>query len=557
MSIGRSLHLDGTIESRGGDGISNYGGGSGGSILLKVTMFSGHGVITTEGGNGNGNGGGGSGGRIAVHVSWLREYAGKYIAYGGLGNKAGAAGTVYYTDTNEGLSHRPMIQTEGNKTVFGVGFTKLIVDNINRNPSISTIIINENTTYYEFKELEIKNHAMLNIHGAKAVLVVHNFTGDRTGLVHLQSGQKMSVEVVESNKGFTVASVSYKIDKGAEILFPYSLTLLGTRCTFEGLVVGVYRLIAAEGSGVTFTSSSQTGIKENGTFQVLTTPGNVTFPEIYIQRGSTLDLTKINDTVTLTALIFRVKYHAIVNMNHGSIVSSWAWLESRAKILLEGKGYQAEDGPGRGKTVNDIGTGAGHGGEGGSHQVNVTGGEPYGSVYKPLHFGSGGGNGQGKGGSGGGLLYWRVGHQIELDGLVSVRGLNGHGTNAGGGSGGTILLECTNITGYGEVNSQGGDGINLGSGGAGGRIAVHVRFKHKFSGIYKMYGGLGTSVAAAGTVYVEETARGPQYADLKYDKSTNTTVVTATHRLVHLSYKEILFTCKKRYFFLLKILFSE
>ena len=39
-------------------------------------MFSGHGDILANGGNGKGTGGGGAGGRVAVHVSWLREYAG-------------------------------------------------------------------------------------------------------------------------------------------------------------------------------------------------------------------------------------------------------------------------------------------------------------------------------------------------------------------------------------------------------------------------------------------------------------------------------------------------
>jgi hypothetical protein len=128
------------------------------------------------------------------------------------------------------------------------------------------------------------------------------------------------------------------------------------------------------------------------------------------------------------------------------------------------------------------------------------------------------------------LIHWKIGQQIELDGLLSVRGSNGTGLNSGGGSGGSVLIECTNFTGYGEVNSQGGDGQGLGSGGAGGRISVLIRFKHKFAGKYKAYGGLGKSVAAAGTVYAEETSRGPQYADMKYDKSTNTTTVTAQHR---------------------------
>ena len=57
--------------------------------------------------------------------------------------------------------------------------------------------------------------------------------------------------------------MSYKIDQGAEIVYPSSLTLLGTRCTFEGLVVGVHRLIVAEGADVAFASTTQTGINQS------------------------------------------------------------------------------------------------------------------------------------------------------------------------------------------------------------------------------------------------------------------------------------------------------
>ena len=63
--------------------------------------------------------------------------------------------------------------------------------------------------------------------------------------------------------GYSVAPVSYKIDQGAEIDYPSSLTLLGTRCTFEGLVVGVHRLVVAEGSDVVFASTTQTGVSVN------------------------------------------------------------------------------------------------------------------------------------------------------------------------------------------------------------------------------------------------------------------------------------------------------
>lgn len=86
INIGLSLHLDGIIDNEGGNGTSNSGGGSGGSVLIKTVQFSGHGIVTVNGGSGHGNGGGGAGGRIAVHVAWLREYSGKYTAYGGLGS---------------------------------------------------------------------------------------------------------------------------------------------------------------------------------------------------------------------------------------------------------------------------------------------------------------------------------------------------------------------------------------------------------------------------------------------------------------------------------------
>lgn len=524
------FHHDGLILNDANNGLSNGGGGSGGSVYIVALTFSGHGRITANGGDGDGKGGGGSGGRIAVHVSWLSEYNGVYQAYGGSGFKAGASGTVYYTDKNRGLTHRPLQKGDGNDTDSESKYSKLTIDNQNKNPNIITIIMDENNTFYEVGELETKNHAIVHLNGEKAVLIAHKFSGDRTGLVHLKSGQKMFVEVVESQKGYTVAPVSYKVEQGAEIAFPSSVTLLGTRCSFEGFVVGVYQLVIAEGSDVVFSSTTQTGIKENGTYQVLTTPGNITIPEVYVQKGSRLEFSKITDSLTFTALIFRIKFNSLVNINHGAIDSTWVWLESGGGIVLDGTGFTNERGPGRGTTVNNVGKGAGHGGQGGGFSWNVSSSQPYGSVFRPLHFGSGGGNGQGRGGSGGGMLYWKVGQEMELDGLITLRGMNGTGTNSGGGSGGSVLIECTNISGYGEINVQGGDGNGLGSGGSGGRIAVHIRHRNKFAGKYKAFGGFGKSIAAAGTVYFEETARGPQYALLKYNPMTNTSEIVATHR---------------------------
>lgn len=458
--------------------------------------------------------------------------SGTYLALGGYGNPAGACGTIYYTDTNSGLSHRPVTIDESNNTVFGEGFTKLILDNQNRNKFIPTLIEKETNKYYEVDELEMQNHVVLWIGGYNATLVVHNFTGDRTGLVHLRKTQKMFVEVVESHKGYSIAPVSYKVDSGAEITFPSTLTLLGTRCAFDGLVIGVHSLYVAKNSTASFTSTSQTGIRENGTFTFITTKGNITFSTLVVQRGSLLSFSRNNNTLVLTASIFRVKYEGIVRINHGKIDTSWAWVESQGQVLLEGTGHGSETGPGKGSSHSLIGSGAGHGGEGGSNFGNR--GKWYGSFLKPDHLGSGGGNGAGTGGNGGGKLQWVVGQTIELDGVVSLRGSDGKGSNSGGGSGGSLFLECTNFTGYGSVNVIGGSGKGLGGGGSGGRIAIHIRFRHKFSGSYLTYGGSGNTYGASGTAYIQENARGPQYADIKYDRETNSTQTTSTHRFIHI-----------------------
>ena len=84
--------------------------------------------------------------------------------------------------------------------------------------------------------------------------------------------------------------------------------------------------------------------------------------------------------------------------------------------------------------------------------------------------------------SGGGALRWQVGKHLHLDGLISSQGKSGSG-HSGGGSGGSVLVETTNITGHGEINVNGGGSSNHGGAGAGGRIGVHVDFQNNFGGM--------------------------------------------------------------------------
>ena len=530
---------------------TNSGGGSGGSIHVVAVNFSGHGLTTTEGGVGHNNGHGGGGGRIAAHVTWYREYTGDYKTYGGYSgssrtddDKNGAAGTIYFTDSNtEGLTAKEYINTtEG--LVFKDGFVKLYIDNDNRNHISPTIITTDDGNYeFEFDELEANNHAVLQMYGSTSELIVHKFNGDRTGLMHILEGQVIHVEYKESTTGYTVAPVSYKVEKGTEIVLPSTVIMLGTRSELKGLMTNVQNLTIAEGADVEFYSTSQTALRENGTYTHMTKPGNISLTIFTIQRGSVARFTETEADLVLQLIKFHIMYQGLVYMTDGTIYSDEGVVESEGFLYLDYMGYGPESGPGNGSTVGNVGYGGAHGGHGGATKPN-TGGIPYDSVYIPKQEGSGGGNGKGIGGRGGGYLVWKVGTHLWIDGEVTMQGENGQGVNAGGGSGGGIFIETLNFTGYGHVDCSGGNGSisGEGGGGSGGRIGLLIHFDRRFAGLLNAYGGYGSNgmlSGAAGTVFIEETNRGPDYEDIKYDKVLNETIRVGNHRRILIDNNDI------------------
>ena len=112
-------------------------------------------------------------------------------------------------------------------------------------------------------------------------------------------------------------------------------------------------------------------------------------------------------------------------------------IESGAAVSVDGRGYAAENGPGRGASTSEGGTayggaGAGYGGKGGhgsdaSTVTLVEGGPAYGSMLHPTDLGSGGGQVHGLGGSGGGAIRLDVSGTLTIDGTISANGNNGGG----------------------------------------------------------------------------------------------------------------------------------
>jgi hypothetical protein len=96
ITAGGSVNLDGTVTANGADAAnSRAGGGSGGSIWIVATNFSGAGSLSASGGAGEPtHGGGGGGGRISIQCG-TDLFAGSLTARGGAGWSFGGAGTVF------------------------------------------------------------------------------------------------------------------------------------------------------------------------------------------------------------------------------------------------------------------------------------------------------------------------------------------------------------------------------------------------------------------------------------------------------------------------------
>jgi len=208
---------------------------------------------------------------------------------------------------------------------------------------------------------------------------------------------------------------------------------------------------------------------------------------------------------------FNVTINASVNVSLNDVaVSRFEVYSPVVGILSTGtidgdrRGYAATEGPGT-ATGDD---GGAYGGAGGGPT-----GSYYGSALVPDNMGSGSLNRQGAG-------YVKiVSVNFTHDGVISLVG-GSASDNQGGGAGGGIFVNATNIYGDGTYTAVGGNsGSNsLDGGGGGGRIAIHAnnvealnRTKFNVSG---GYGQVTSTDGEPGTIVWKDTADNiiyPQY----------------------------------------------
>ena len=157
-------------------------------------------------------------------------------------------------------------------------------------------------------------------------------------------------------------------------------------------------------------------------------------------------------------------------------------VDAGGEVNVDEKGYTSA-GPGRQGS---------YGGRGGK-----TPGPTYGSITSPTHLGSGGYDSNE---IGGGAIKLVVTGTTTVEGLMTAKGAPSNDYNQGAGSGGSIWLTTSNLTGNGTIKADGGD---YRAGGGGGRVAVTLTGSSDFGNVtIQAYGGdFGSADGGAGTIY--------------------------------------------------------
>ncbi len=180
------------------------------------------------------------------------------------------------------------------------------------------------------------------------------------------------------------------------------------------------------------------------------------------------------------------------------------YVEEGGSVSAKGCGYPTQTGPGTGP----MNCSAAYGGIGNPGQDGAAHAYCYGSVFTPVDLGSGG---YYPNSAGGGAIKIFASGEIRVDGAIDADGQ--YGPQYYSGSGGSVYLSCSALTGSGAIRANGGAPTDGGNAGGGGRIAIYETAARDFSlwaGSVTAYGGrrygTGNPGGSAGTVYYQTAA---------------------------------------------------
>lgn len=296
------------------------------------------------------------------------------------------------------------------------------------------------------------------------------------------------------------------------------LAVLGVMFTFTDYLAQLIPTQAAACNISSSTTIDSTYISTNSCDDInITSDATVTFTEpidlggagdytFTVESGVTatfdgaLDLSDAGDVVVIDGTVT----HAVEDTTGVDITAGSVTVSGTGAIDVDGLGCHGGEGTNENGyapdlasagacTLSEVGAGVGSPGYGtGGSNGGVGGygsgqevGAPYGPSLVPAYLGSGGGAAaDNDGGDGGGLISLTVSDTVTIDGVITADGSDGTGTSegSGGGSGGGIYIFSDTLAGSGTIGAAGGAGgphssgaagDHDGSGGSGGKVAVH------------------------------------------------------------------------------------
>lgn len=178
-------------------------------------------------------------------------------------NNAGAAGTVYKYESRRGPQYRELkYNPDVNLTAFKPEHSKVKVDNEKNNVATPTVIMENQTVFYEFDEIQVEGHSTVIFYhpetARNVTVIAHEVTGDKTGIIKLVARQRLFVFVVESTHTYMDAPCGFHVEDYAEIVFPTEVVLRGERSTIRGRMTGVEKLVLERNGMVEFGGTVHT-----------------------------------------------------------------------------------------------------------------------------------------------------------------------------------------------------------------------------------------------------------------------------------------------------------
>ncbi len=138
------------------------------------------------------------------------------------------------------------------------------MDNENNDVDTPTVIMENQTVFYEFDEMQVEGHSTVTFyHPQKArnvTVIAHEVTGNKTGIIKLVARQRLFVFVVESTHTYMDAPCGFHVEEYAEIVFPTEVILRGESSTIKGRMTGVEKLVLERNGMVEFGGTAHTAL---------------------------------------------------------------------------------------------------------------------------------------------------------------------------------------------------------------------------------------------------------------------------------------------------------